>query len=136
MDSIFDKHNFAMDISPIEMIAIGKRIKAARKAKGMSQQDLAEKIGIAQQTINRYESGKMIPRFIRLLKIAEALNVPIDSLVTKSKRESLLMSYIVIHDENGHIAIDLKDREKVLIAVINLLARMMREEEGDANGKS
>lgn len=57
----------------------------ARKGKGWTQLDLAQKLGIAASTISMYESGDRgttIPRFKR---IAELLEVSMDELVLKSK---------------------------------------------------
>lgn len=55
---------------------IGERIKFVRRAQGMSQSELAEKIGVLKQTIYRYERGetKGIPSDM-LEKIAKALDV-------------------------------------------------------------
>lgn len=56
-------------------IEIGKRIKEHRKAAGMTQKELAEKVGCAEITIRQYESGKYLPKTDARLKIANALEV-------------------------------------------------------------
>ena len=40
---------------------IGARIKAARKAKGMSQEQLADKLDVSFQAVSTWEKGKFIP---------------------------------------------------------------------------
>ena len=40
---------------------IGERIKAARKAKGLSQEQLGEKLDISFQAVSSWETGKFIP---------------------------------------------------------------------------
>ena len=54
----------------------GDRIKALRKQRGMTQYDLADKLGIAKQTIFKYETGIItnIP-YSRIVDIAAALDV-------------------------------------------------------------
>lgn len=56
-------------------MAIGERIKQARKSKGLTQKQLAEKLKVAPGTIQQYELGKRTPNFERILEIAEQLDV-------------------------------------------------------------
>jgi transcriptional regulator with XRE-family HTH domain len=56
---------------------LGARIKEMRKFCGLSQQQLAEKIGVEPRHMSRIEVGKNYPTIDRLEKIAEALNVPL-----------------------------------------------------------
>ena len=60
---------------------IGQRIKAARKAIGLTQDQLAQKSGVATITIRQYETGKRQPRLEQLQKIADALDVSISYLL-------------------------------------------------------
>ena len=53
---------------------LGARIKELRKAKGLSQEELAEKIGVEPQHMSRLEIGKSYPSLDRLEKIAIALD--------------------------------------------------------------
>jgi len=55
---------------------LGERIKEFRKARGLSQEQLAESVGIEHKHVSRLEVGKSYPTIDRLEKIAEALNVP------------------------------------------------------------
>lgn len=57
-------------------MTIGQRIKAARKAAGFTQRELAERSKVATGTIQQYELGKRQPRIEQLRSIAEALEVP------------------------------------------------------------
>lgn len=56
---------------------LGARIKELRKVCGLSQEQLAEKIGVEPRHMSRIEVGKNYPTIDRLEKIAEALNVPL-----------------------------------------------------------
>jgi transcriptional regulator with XRE-family HTH domain len=46
----------------VEDLTLGEQIKSLREARGMSQADLARKVGITQESISRYESGASTPR--------------------------------------------------------------------------
>jgi transcriptional regulator with XRE-family HTH domain len=51
------------------------RIKEARQARGWSQQDLAERIGVSQPTIVHWEQGTHTPRNMALARLADSLGV-------------------------------------------------------------
>ncbi len=59
----------------------GYKIAEARIAKGWSQQDLAEKLGTTQQTIQRYEAGARDIKSSVLVKLSAALGVTISYLL-------------------------------------------------------
>lgn len=61
--------------------SIGARIKAARKAAGKTQAQLAELIGCATITIRQYEADKRLPSIIQMRRIATALDVYVADLV-------------------------------------------------------
>ena len=56
---------------------IGREIKQARKKMGLTQANLAKKLGIKQQMISRIESGQENPSLITLKKIADKLGLAI-----------------------------------------------------------
>ena len=62
-------------------MSIGKKIKELRKSKNISQEKLADELGVSQAMIAQYESGKRNPKIETLNRIAKALTVDISSLV-------------------------------------------------------
>ena len=52
-----------------------------RKLNHMSQEELAEKLGISRQTLSKYETGESIPDIERSKAIADAFGVSLDELV-------------------------------------------------------
>jgi transcriptional regulator with XRE-family HTH domain len=57
------------------MMTLGEKIRSIRKAKGMTQQELAEKLNTTKQTIGKYEKGIVtnLPLF-RINELARALS--------------------------------------------------------------
>ena len=55
-------------------------IKVERAKQNMTQQDLAEKIGVSRQTINSIESQKYIPSAVLALKIAKIFEVNVEQI--------------------------------------------------------
>ncbi|MEU0102380.1 helix-turn-helix transcriptional regulator [Streptomyces sp. NPDC006267] len=60
---------------------LGQRIADARRAAALSQEQLADRVGVERRTIQRYESGSRDPRFTDLLLIAAALDSTVNYLV-------------------------------------------------------
>jgi transcriptional regulator with XRE-family HTH domain len=68
-------------------VQLGARIAAARKAAGLTQVQLAEALGIAQQTLAHYEGGKLRVAVALLPQLAELLGVSAEELIgTNSRR--------------------------------------------------
>jgi transcriptional regulator with XRE-family HTH domain len=59
---------------------VGQSIRVHRLAKGLTQTDLAEKIGLTFQQVQKYEKGANRVGAGRLMQIAEALDVPLIAL--------------------------------------------------------
>ncbi|WP_126931532.1 helix-turn-helix transcriptional regulator [Streptomyces sp. NP10] len=60
---------------------LGQRIAQHRRKAGLSQEQLADRIGVERRTIQRYEAGSRDPRFTDLLLIAAALEGNVEDLV-------------------------------------------------------
>lgn len=56
-------------------MSIGEKIKQARERAGLTKKELAERLGVAYQTINRFETGKRLPQIQMLKKISTALGI-------------------------------------------------------------
>ena len=63
------------------LLKLGLIVKKLREEKGLSQTELAYKIGKDQPSINRLEKGNVNPSIIYLLQICEGLEISIDELV-------------------------------------------------------
>lgn len=60
---------------------LAQSLKAARVAKGISQEQLAKSVGISQQAVNQYEKGLVVPSLPTMIELAKALGITIDELV-------------------------------------------------------
>ena len=65
--------------------AIGKRISKFREERGMTRDELAEKMNVTVQTISRWESGKRIPDVITFMKLAQVLAADPNKLFGEKK---------------------------------------------------
>jgi transcriptional regulator with XRE-family HTH domain len=69
------------DWVPRRRAEIGLRIRTTRRAAGLSQMALGDRIGRDHKTISRWENALRAPDLTDLLLIADALDVPLADLV-------------------------------------------------------
>ena len=88
-------------------MTIGERIAEERKKKGMTQEDMAEKLNLSRQAISKWESGSSFPDTENLLKLSFLFSVSVDYLL---KGE-------MVEEKNG-------EEEKVFHLPYSSLSRM------------
>ncbi len=63
---------------------LNENIKSHRKAKGLSQEELAAKLHVARQTLSKWEMGQSVPDAEMLIRIAKALDTSVSELLGES----------------------------------------------------
>ena len=71
------------EIVMIDRQQIGLRISVLRKKAGLSQAELAEKLGISPQAVSKWESGKNLPDIDAFCELSWLFNMSIDSIVKR-----------------------------------------------------
>ena len=69
---------------------IGKKIMDLRKKNGLSQEELAEKVGVARQTISKWELGETSPDLKQSKELSNIFNVSLDELVSNDIHNILI----------------------------------------------
>ena len=68
---------------------IGERIKDLRKARGMTQQVLADRLGITKSVISAYENATAYPQYDNLIGIADIFSVSADYLLGRQNKRNI-----------------------------------------------
>jgi transcriptional regulator with XRE-family HTH domain len=68
--------------------ALGRKIKTLRREKGFSQSDLAERLKVSYQQIQKYENGTSSLSLDRLIAISKALEILPEALLVEEKTEA------------------------------------------------
>ena len=105
-----------------------KNLKKLRTEKGISQQTLADSIGISQQSINKYENHKIEPEILTLIAIADYFDTTVDYLIgrTDENGKRLLQTYSDVFIEKYTL---LSDNEK---ECVNALADTFLRQKNNA----
>jgi transcriptional regulator with XRE-family HTH domain len=71
-------------------IMLGSNILELRKKKGLSQEELSEKVGVTRQTISNWELNETQPNPEQLKLLSKALNVSVDELIDNDIKNALI----------------------------------------------
>lgn len=67
---------------------LNENIKAIRKSKGLSQQELAVRLNIVRQTVSKWEQGRSVPDSDLLISLSEVLETPVSTLLGETVTET------------------------------------------------
>ncbi len=79
-------------------------LKALRKEKGITQEELAARLNVVRQTVSKWEKGLSVPDSDLLIKLAEILDVPVSRLLgskieTEAKPDALAEQLSLINEQ-------------------------------------
>ncbi len=67
---------------------LNENIRAIRKSKGLSQEELAVKLNVVRQTVSKWEQGLSVPDADMLISISEAFETPVSTLLGETVIET------------------------------------------------
>ena len=95
---------------------IGENIAILRRTAGLSQETLAEKLGVSRQTLAKWETGESVPDILRCDALAEIFDTTLEDLLHADMRENqkipkgkYIFGTVTIGDK-GQIVIPVKAR--------------------------
>jgi transcriptional regulator with XRE-family HTH domain len=106
-------------------LSVGDNIRALREKKGISQSQLAERVGVSMHTIFRAEKNKTSLDSYLLIKLADFFNRSVDCILNGSANEgyTVTLSFVKSIEEvqsemdiNAHGAVSLADDGKVVVS--------------------
>lgn len=90
-----------------------ENIKAIRKAKGLSQEELAVKLNVVRQTISKWEKGLSVPDSEMLVTLSEVLETPVSTLLGETLVEPQADDLKAIAEKLEVINLQLAQRKSV-----------------------
>ena len=66
----------------------GSNIQSLRKKAGMSQEELAEKLGVSRQAVSKWEMGQSLPETEKLIALSKIFSVPLSYFITGEEQEN------------------------------------------------
>lgn len=90
---------------------LNENIKAIRKSKGLSQEELAIKLNVVRQTISKWEQGLSVPDSDMLISISEVLETPVSTLLGETVIETKVDDLKAISEKLEIINLQLAQRK-------------------------
>ena len=90
---------------------LSENLKAIRKSKGLSQQELAVKLNVVRQTVSKWEQGLSVPDSDMLISISEAFETPVSALLGEIVIETEVDSLKAISEKLEVINLQLAQRK-------------------------
>ena len=121
-------------------MTLGKRIAANRRRLGLTQDQLAEQLGITAQAVSKWENDQSCPDITMLPKLAEIFGVSTDELLGHQTEQTVHQAEVVTDDEeekdnNGHFIFQWDDGKRhglgfaicaLLVGILTLISRAMQ----------
>ena len=102
-------------------MTLGEQIQALRKGLGLSQEELGDRLGVARQSVSKWESGATVPELDKLIAMSKLFGVSVGSLLGI--------------EETGETDHELTDRElKALEAIARRLVPPLRSPKSGKGG--
>lgn len=67
-------------------MTVSEKIYTLRTQLGLSQEELAEKLGVSRQSVSKWETGQSVPDLEKIIKLADLFGVSVDELVREEER--------------------------------------------------
>lgn len=67
-------------------MTLGEKICALRTGKGLSQEDLAQRLEVSRQSVSKWETGQSVPDLEKIIRLADLFGVSVDELVREGER--------------------------------------------------
>ncbi|MGN1187078.1 MAG: helix-turn-helix domain-containing protein [Lachnospiraceae bacterium] len=100
---------------------LNENIKAIRKSKGLSQEELAIKLNVVRQTISKWEQGLSVPDSDMLISISEVLETPVSTLLGETVVESKVDDLKAISEKLEIINLQLAQRKTTRRKILHWL---------------
>lgn len=100
---------------------LNENIKAIRKSKGLSQQELAVKLNVVRQTVSKWEQGLSVPDSDLLIALSDALETPVSTLLGETLAESEVDTVKALSEKLEIINLQFARRKAMQKAILHWL---------------
>ena len=91
---------------------ISEKILQLRKAKGFTQEELAEKLNVSRQSVSKWESGQSVPELEKLVTLCEVFQVSADYLLKPSELDQLSIKTEMLEKQQQELAMESRKRKE------------------------
>ena len=130
----------------MKTLTLGRRIQMLRRTQGMTQETLAERMGVTPQAVSKWENDLSCPDILSLPQLARELHTTVDSLLTgepadsvpaapAKKPEELIVRISIHPDDDARVCLNLPYTVFSLAACYDMLKFTFSANEGDLDAE-
>lgn len=102
-------------------MTFGERLLAYRNAVNLSQEKLAEKVGVTRQTVSKWETNQSVPDFDKILPLCEALGITTEELITGEEEKNVEIEEIKQEKERAKKEyVQKRNKKKAIVLSISI----------------
>lgn len=132
-------------MTDLKSLTLGRRIQALRKEQALTQDALAERMGVTPQAVSKWENDQSCPDIMSLPQLAKELHTTVDTLLTgesaatalaaPAKKPEELIVRIAINDEGTRVCCNLPFTVFRLTAMYDMLGFTFHADKGDIDAE-
>lgn len=92
-----------------------EKLLTLRKAKGMTQEQLAEKLDVSRQSISKWESGQAVPELEKIVALSAIFDVTTDYLLKLSEIDDLSVKTEMLEKQQQQMLVREQRQRQILI---------------------
>ena len=101
---------------------IGKKLRDARNAAGLTQESAAESLGVSRQSVSNWETGKTYPDIVSVIRMSGLYSVSLDCLLKEEKPVSNDLNYLNYLEESTNTVKSRRRLGKLVLVAAYLVA--------------
>ena len=101
---------------------LSEKILKLRKVNNLSQEQLAEQLGVSRQSISKWESGQSTPEIEKLSMLSDIFNVTIDHLVKPSEIDELSIKTEILEKQQKELLEKTKKIQNIRFCILSCVA--------------
>ena len=90
----------------MDLNKIGKFLQELRKEKGLTQEQLAEQMGVARRTVSRWETGSNMPDLDILVELSDLYEVDLREILSGERKSEQMNEETGMYTNQEHFIID------------------------------
>ena len=98
-------------------MTLGERLAKLRKEKGLSQEEVADRINVTRQTVSKWELDQSLPDFEKIIPLCKLYNITSDELLTGKVEET----NEDLENVNSELAISVRRKKAITISISLIL---------------
>jgi transcriptional regulator with XRE-family HTH domain len=106
-------------IMEVSQMNLSEKIFELRKAKGVSQEQLAEKLGVSRQSVSKWESGESLPEIERIIELSKVFNVTTDYLLKPSEVDELSIRTEMLEKQQRDLIKKSEAKDKIRFHILS-----------------